>query len=211
MEQSTKHARSTNSVVNGRSADHPVDPVFLERWSPRAFKPGPIAQSVLMSLFEAARWAPSSHNGQPWRFVYAHRDTPSWEPLLGLLNEANRSWARHGSVLAFVVSKTMARRPDAHEDTPAYNHAFDTGAAWMSLALQAVRVGLHTHCMAGLDRQRAVMELSIPEGYRVEAAIVIGRLGHTDDLPQPFRDRETPSDRRPVESFAFEGSFGLPA
>src|SRR3954469_9226754 len=151
--------------ANGRIADHPIDKLFLERWSPRAFTGEPIAEADLAILFEAARWAPSAYNSQPWRFLYARRDTPNWERFLGLLNEFNRGWAQHASALVIVISKTTFTAPGATEESPALWHTFDTGSAWAYLALQASLSGWYTHGMAGFDQDLTRKELNIPEGY----------------------------------------------
>jgi nitroreductase len=189
----------------GRTADHPIAPLFLERWSPRAFTGEAIERPVLMTIFEAARWAPSSYNSQPWRFVYALRDTPAWETFLGLLVPGNQAWAKQAAVLIVTASKTtMAPRGT---EMPSYSHSFDAGAAWQNLALQATQLGWHAHGMVGLDMPRAAAELGIPDGYRVEMAIAIGRVGDKSTLPEAYQAMEAPNGRDPVASFAFEGKF----
>lgn len=199
-------APSTVSA-NGRTADHPIDPIFLERWSPRAFTGEDISETVLMRIFEAARWAPSSYNSQPWRFLYARRSSPQWAQFLGLLGEFNRSWcAQAGALVVLVSSETMVV-PGKDEPTPSYSHSFDAGSAWGYLALQATREGWHAHGMVGFDRDRAFAELGVPPGYRVEAMIAIGRHGNVESLPESLRARETPSARKPLEATVFEGSF----
>jgi nitroreductase len=194
-------------TINGRTADHPIDPIFLERWSPRAFSGEPIAQAEFLTVLEAARWAPSSFNAQPWRLLYAHRDTAYWPAFLGLLSESNRGWAARAAVLLFLVSKMHLRPRGTDHDVPSYTHSFDTGAAWAQLALQATRLGWYAHAMAGFDRERAVIELGVPPGYRIEAAVAIGRPGDASLLPESLREREIPSSRQPLSSTAFEGLF----
>jgi nitroreductase len=125
---------------NTRTADHDIDPIFLQRWSPRAFTGEAMPQDVLQSLFEAARWAPSAINIQPGRFVYARRGTAEWEPLFGALMEMNQAWVVNASVLAYAISDRFRRKPGA-EPTPNRSHSFDTGAAWACLALQASHLG----------------------------------------------------------------------
>lgn len=162
----------------------------------------PVSAGDLMRLFEAARWAPSSGNFQPWRFVYARAGTPHFERLFGLLNEGNRGWCAHAGALIVVLSKT------AFDDgRPARTHSFDTGAAWMSLALQGSAMGLVVHGMAGFDRERARTELGVPENFAVEAMIAVGHHGKVEDLEERNRARETPSSRRPVSESVFEGKF----
>ena len=103
--------------ANPRVADYAIHPQFTDRWSPRAFTGESIPEETLLSFFEAARWAPSAYNSQPWRFLYARRDTPNWERFLGLLNEFNRGWAQHASALVIVISKTTFAVPGATEET----------------------------------------------------------------------------------------------
>jgi len=192
-------------TANGRRAGHPIDPLFLERWSPRAFTGEPIPLEILMTMFEAARWAPSSYNVQPWRFLFALRDTPDWPRFLALLIEFNQSWAKNASALVIVVSATTMRQGDA--ELPSHSHSFDAGAAWAQLALQATRLGWQAHAMVGFDQARATAELNVPDGFRVEAAIAIGRPGDPASLPEKLRARETPSDRKPLAEIALEGGF----
>jgi nitroreductase len=198
--------------ANGRTADHDIDPIFLTRWSPRAFTGEPIPQEVLMSMFEAARWAPSAFNGQPWRFVYARREKPEdWAPLFGALIEYNQAWVAGASVLAFIASDRFRRRPDK-EPQPSRTHSFDAGAAWACLALQAHRLGWAAHGMAGFDPARAYAAAGLPESdFEINAAIAIGRPTDAGVLPEQFRDREVSSGRESVGSFVFEGRFGAPA
>lgn len=193
--------------ANSRHADYPIDPLFLERWSPRAFTGEPMPEDVLMTMFEAARWAPSSYNSQPWRFLFARRDTPHWPRFLGLLNEHNQAWARDASALVVLVSHSVMLPPGGQHPVPSYSHSLDTGAASAQFALQAARMGWHAHGMVGFDMDRAFAELNVPEGYRVEAAYAVGRLGDKTKLPPALQAREQPNDRRPLTETVFEGGF----
>jgi nitroreductase len=195
------------TTANDRTADHPIDKLFLDRWSPRAFTGECIPQETLHILFEAARWAPSSYNSQPWRFLYARRDTAHWETFLGLLNEFNRSWAKAAGAIVIIVSRSTMLPPGADNEVPSHSHSFDAGAAWAQLALQATLSGWHAHAMVGFDRDRAFSSLNVPAGYRVEAAIAIGKLGPKTLLPEALAAREAPSRRRPLAEIAFEGGF----
>ena len=198
-------------TANHRTADHDVEPMFLERWSPRAFTAEPMTQELLMSLFEAARWAPSAFNGQPWRFVYAHRDTPHWDRLFSILIPYNQAWVARASVLMFAVSDRF-RRAEGREPQPMYSHSFDAGAAWGYLAMQAHAMGWAAHGMSGFDVKLAYELLDIPEAeYRVEAAIAVGKPTSAEVLAEPYRSRETPSPRKRADTFAFEGLFRLDA
>ncbi len=195
------------TTANSRSADHPIEAFFLERWSPRAFTGEPIPDADLHTIFEAARWAPSSFNSQPWRFLYAKRDTPAFAKFLGLLVEFNQSWAKNASVLIIVLSKKTFAPPGKTEAKPSHSHSFDAGAAWGYLALQAARSGYAAHAMAGFDIPRAAVELNVPDDYRIEAAVAIGRLGDKSILPESIRAREQPNSRNPQSDFVFEGGF----
>jgi nitroreductase len=189
----------------GRTADFPVEKLILERWSPRAFTGDSISQDELMTIFEAARWAPSSYNSQPWRFVYGLAGTPAFETIFGLLVPANQGWAKSAAALVVIASKTtMAPRGT---EMPSYSHSFDAGAAWQNMALQATALGWHAHGMVGFDMPRAAAELGIGDGYRIEAAVAIGKQGDKSVLPEPYQAMEAPNARNPVSSFAFEGKF----
>jgi cation diffusion facilitator family transporter len=193
-------------VDSGRVADHPIDQQFLNRWSPRAFTGEEISEETVLTFLEAARWAPSSSNSQPWRFVFARRGTPHWDRLFGLLDDFNRSWAHSASALLIVISKHsyIDRRG---KEAPAPCHTFDTGTAWGYLALQASLSGWHAHGMAGFDREKAVIDLGVPAGYTVEAAVAIGKRGDKKILPEGLQSIEAPNGRRPVAEFVFEGLF----
>jgi nitroreductase len=195
------------TTANSRTAAHAIDPLFLERWSPRAFTDEPISEAQLMTLFEAARWAPSSFNVQPWRFVWARRGTGHWPRFLGLLSAYNQSWAKNAAALVILVSKTTMLPRGADKEVPSPTHSLDAGAAWENLALQAARSGWAAHGMAGFDVPRTAVELGVPSDYRVEAAIAIGRRGDKSILPEALQGREGPSDRLPLAQIVSEGHF----
>jgi nitroreductase len=196
------------SEANPRTADHPIDRLYLERWSPRAFTGEEIPDAALHTLFEAARWAPSSYNSQPWRFLYAKRGTPHWDKFLGLLNEFNQSWAKNAAALIVLVSKIpMEAPPGSGKFIASHSHSFDTGAAWAYLALEAQRLGWAAHAMVGFDIPRAAQELNVSADYRVEAAIAVGRRGDKSSLPDALAAREIPNTRNPQKDFVFEGGF----
>lgn len=186
-----------------RIADHPIAPQFIDRWSPRAFDGSEIGEDTLHTLFEAARWAPSAYNYQPWRFVWARRGDAAWDKLLGLLLPFNAGWAQHASALVFVLSDKLITAPGSDEAKPAGTASFDAGAAWGSLALQAHLLGLHTHAMAGFDHARATSELGAGDRFKVEAAVAIGRIGDKAALPEGLQAREAPSPRKPLSEIAF--------
>jgi len=184
-----------------------VDPLFLERWSPRAFDGTSITEDQLLTLFDAARWAPSAFNYQPWRFVYTQRDSAVWGEFLDLLLPFNQTWVKDAAALIFILSDTQIVAPGSTEAKPAGSNSFDAGAAWALLALQARRLGLHTHAMAGFDQARARSYFALADRYRIEAAIAVGHLGDPAQLPEPLQAREFPSDRLPVEAIAFAGNL----
>lgn len=194
---------------NPRVATHAVDPQFIERWSPRAFTGESIPQATLLGFIEAARWAPSAYNSQPWRFLYARRESADWQRYLNLLIEFNRGWAQHASALLVVVSKTSFVPPGKSEAQPAPSHAFDTGAAWGFFALQAHLAGWHTHAMTGFDKELARRELKIPAEYEIQAMVAVGKRGDAASLPEALQARETPSPRLALEAIVAEGDFSL--
>ena len=186
-----------------RTAAHSILPLLLERWSPRAMSGAPLTDAELHSLFEAARWAPSCFNDQPWVFLYARRDTEQWERFFGLLVEPNQVWCQRAGALLVVCG----RRNFAHNGKPNRTFAFDCGSAWENLALQASNMHLVAHGMAGFDYDRARTELAVPADHDVLAMVALGRPGRVEDLPEKLRAKEMPSDRRPITEFAREGGF----
>ncbi|MCJ0764913.1 nitroreductase family protein [Variovorax terrae] len=195
-------------MSNERIADVPVDGLFLDRWSPRAFDPAfELTEASLHPLFEAARWAPSAFNWQPWRFAFALRQEPRWTEFVDLLMPFNAMWAKNASALIFVASETHIKLPMAEALSPSHSHAFDTGAACALLALQARREGLYTHTLNGIHMDRIKTQLGVPSTQRVEAAMAIGKLGDRASLPERLQARETPSGRKPVAEFAVKARF----
>ncbi|AZV37641.1 nitroreductase family protein [Komagataeibacter xylinus] len=194
------------TTVPERQSDTPVDRLILDRWSPRAFTPAPIAEAELLAFLDAGRWAPSAYNSQPWRFIYARRDTPDWERFLSWLIPFNHGWAQHASALVYIASHTVMGGGQA-EPVPAPTHAFDAGAASVLIQLQACKAGWATHPVSGFDQERARSGLELPEDYALNAAIIIGRQGEAERLPNSLRAREQPSGRRALHQLAFQGRF----
>ena len=186
-----------------RTADYPIDDLFLSRWSPRAMTGEAIAEEDLLTLFEAARWAPSSYNNQPWRFLYARRDTEHWQTFFDLMVEFNQSWAKNAAVLVVFISRTHFQ----FNGEPSVTHSFDTGAAWENLALQGWRKGFVVHGMQGFDYEAARSALSIPKEFAVEAMAAIGLPADPATLPPELREKEAPSERRKLEESICEGPF----
>ena len=191
--------------MNQRHPDHAIAPMFYERWSHLSYTDDEISDAQLFRLFEAARWAPSSSNSQPWRFLYAKRSDRHFAAFHGLLAEGNRTWAAKAAALLFVLS---AKTQD-YKGTPQslVNHSFDTGAAWANFALQAHLDGWSTRAMGGFDRDAAPSVLHVPDGYTVEIAMAVGRPGPVDALPDNLQGREVPNGRRPIGEFIHNGTF----
>ena len=192
----------TTSPTN-RQTDTALDRQFLDRWSPRAFDGSTIPDADLATILDAARWAPSAYNYQPWRLLYAKRESADWARFLDILIPFNQSWAKDAGVLIIFVSEETMGSPDK----PNHSHSFDTGAAWAGVASQAHLLGYHTHGMSGIDLAKARTELGVPDGFRVEAAVAIGRIGDPATLPEGLREREVPSDRKPLDQIAYPGNF----
>jgi nitroreductase len=188
-----------------RQADHPIDKLFLDRWSPLAMSGESIPEADLMTLFEAARWAPSSYNNQPWRILFARRETEQWPVFFELLADSNKVWAHRAAALLLFISKTTFDR----NGKPSVTHSYDTGAAWANLALQGTISGLVVHGMQGFDYARARSDLGVPDEYQIEAMAAVGKPAPIDVLPENLQKRETPSDRRKLDQIVFEGLFRL--
>jgi nitroreductase len=193
-------------MKNPAPTEYPVNPLIRDRWSPRAFADKPIAPADLRSLFEAARWAPSSSNEQPWAFLVAtHNDQENFTKALQPLVEFNVNWAKHAYVLGFAVSELAF----AKNHTPNRNAHYDTGAAMSQLTTEATSRGLLVHQMAGFDADTAREVFEIPAGWEAIAAFAIGYPGDPASLPQPYREREmAPRLRKPIREFVMSGKWG---
>lgn len=184
----------------------PIHDLLARRWSPRAFDERLVEAPLLQSLFEAARWAPSSNNEQPWRFIVASKDHQSdWNRLFECLAEGNRRWALRAPVLVLSVASLHFE-----DDGKPNRHAFhDTGLATENFVLQATAQGLVAHQMAGFDVEKARVDLQIPTGYEPVAMIAVGYPGDPALLPERLREREhRPRIRRPISEWAFLGQWG---
>jgi nitroreductase len=188
-----------------REPGYPIERLFVDRWSPRAMSGEALSETELMTLFEAARWAPSCGNFQPWRFLYARRDTDFWPAFLDLLKPSNRQWAERAGALVVAISRMQFDG----DDRPCVTHSYDSGAAWQNLALQAWTSGLVAHGIGGFDYERARRVLRVPAGYAVEAMIVLGRPGDKAKLSEQLQNREHPSARKPLSETVCEGAFGF--
>lgn len=195
----------SSEVKEKRKPMYEVSSLILNRWSPRAMSGEELTDEELMPLFEAARWAPSSYNGQPWRFVYAKKNTAHWEKFFNLLVDWNKQWCKNAAVLAVVIS----RKTFEHNNQLSHTHAFDAGAAWENLALEGTSRGLAVHGMEGFDYEATRKELEIPSDYDVLAMAAIGKRGKKEELPQQMQEKEFPSTRKPLSDIIMEGKFKL--
>lgn len=189
-----------------RTPDHPIDSIYVNRWSTRAFSGEAIPDSILFSAFEAVRWAPSGGNTQPWRLIYVKRDTAQWDALFATLAERNRQWATRASALVLFVSNTLRTRAN---DQPELlrSHSFDTGAAWSNFAHQLVKLGWATRAIGGFDREAARRLYSIPDHFSLEAVIAVGKPTDPSVLPEDFAKVDKPNSRLPVKELVSEGKF----
>lgn len=192
-----------DEVQKVRKNDYSIHPLIINRWSPRSMTGEEMSKEELMPLFEAARWAPSSYGNQPWRFLYARKNTPSWPLFFELMGDFNKGWAKNASALVLVISG----KNFAHNGKPSRTHSFDAGAAWVSMALEGAGRGLVMHGMEGFDYERAKKDLSIPDDYQVEALVAIGKRAPPENLPEELQKREAPSGRKPLNEIAIEGKF----
>ncbi|MBS0629074.1 MAG: nitroreductase family protein [Verrucomicrobia bacterium] len=186
-----------------RKATYPINPLFLDRWSPRSMTSEPLSDDDLLPLFEAARWAPSSYNSQPWRILYAKRDTPEWNLFFDLLVEPNKVWCKNAAALIVMISRKTYER----NNKPSPTHRYDTGAAWMSICFEGHFRGLVVHGMSGFDYEKARQTLNVPEDYTVEAMAAIGKRAPKENLPPELQKIEEPNDRKPLNEIIFNGKF----
>jgi len=188
------------NVRGKRKPNHDIDPIFVNRYSPRALERD-MSDEDLNAMFEAARWAPSSYNNQSWRFMYATHEDSEWDVFENLMNDFNASWASRGYALVVVASKTTFD----HNGEDSVTHSFDTGAAWENFALEAARRGLVAHGMQGFDYEKAKEELDIPEGFEVEAMIAVGSEGDESELDEDMQVH--PNGRKDMDEIVTKGSF----
>jgi nitroreductase len=185
-----------------RQPDHPIAPLFVRRWSPRAMSGAPLPHGEVLRLLEAARWAPSSGNGQPWRFVVAHRDGPAFGPLHAALADGNQPWAARAAALIVVCGVTHREN-----GKPARLYAFDVGAAWMALALQGTELGVVVHAMEGFDTEKVRAIVRAPDGVEPLCVVAVGLPGDRDLLEESARGREHPNQRRPLAESVVTDAF----
>jgi len=196
-------------AVKVADPDYPVLDLIRQRWSPRAFADRPVEPGKLRQLLEAARWAPSCYNEQPWQFILATKDDPdAYDALLGCLNERNQQWAKNAPVLMLTVTRTTFTR----NDKPNRYAWHDVGLAMGNLLVQATALDLYVHQMAGIRPDKAREVYQIPDGYDVVTGVAIGYLGDPAMLPEDRRASETkPRSRKPLSDVVFEGTWGVTA
>ena len=186
-----------------REPETDVNSLFYSRWSPRVMSGKKMTKKELLPLFEAAKWAPSAFNGQPWKFVVALTKKDR-DKFMEFLVDFNKEWCKNASALVVIISNTNFE----YNGKPNPTHSFDTGAAWASLALEGARRGLVIHGMSGFDYEKAKKNLKIPKDYKVEAMCAIGRLGNKSDLPEDIASKDIPSQRKKVNEIVnFNGKF----
>lgn len=186
-------------VKENRKSANEVSPLFLNRWSPRSFEDRSVSDADLNRVLEAAHWAASSYNDQPWRFIVA-KSEEDLKTFREFLNPFNLAWAEKAPVLLLIASDTLRENGD-----PNRAHAFDAGAAWANLALQATILGLSTHAIGGFDREQAQKATNLPESYEAQAVIAIGYRGDKEALDERLQEREEPNTRKPLEDVVFYG------
>jgi len=162
-----------------------------------------ISNEELMTLFEAARWAPSSLNNQHWRFIYAERGSKYWDGFFNLLFEGNQKWCNNAAILIIMISKKKYDMKDEEIRT----RSFDAGSAWENLALQAITINLVVHPIGGFDVIKAREVAKVPYDYEIEIMIAVGKKGKKEDLSEELRKKEVMSDRKPLNQIVFEGNF----
>ena len=180
-----------------RQAD--VDDLFVNRWSPRAMTGEILSEKDVNSLFEAARFAPSSMNNQPWRFLISKRDDENWQLFFNLLTEGNQVWCKDASVLIVLISKKTLDKSGKEYKT----HSLEAGSAWQNLALQASLKNIVSHGMGGFDYEKAKSALNIPDDYKVEMMIALGKY----NKKLSDEKQEKISDRKPLNELVFKGKF----
>jgi len=190
-------------IEDYRKPDWPIEPFLYQRWSPRAMSGDDLNNEEVMSLFEAARWAPSSYNAQHWRFLYTTKGSAHWDKFLALLVEGNLAWAKNAGLLIMLVSRTTTEP----EGNPVRTYSFDAGAAWQNIALQASAMGLISHGMQGFDYDKARTDLNVPDDFSIEIMIAVGRPGEIENLPESAREREAPNSRKPLAEIIIDGGF----
>ncbi|MEA4811438.1 MAG: nitroreductase family protein [Anaerolineaceae bacterium] len=184
-----------------RKAEYPLEPLFLERWSARAMSGEAVAEKDLMTLFEAARWAPSPMNVQNWHYCYALKPSAEFDLFFSFLAAGNQEWCRQAGALIAAIDQTLN-----DDGKPVMSHRFNLGLSVENLLLQARAMNLVAHPMLGFNAENAAKGLNLPEGYEVAAMIAVGHFGEIENLSEKLQAREVPSDRKPLKDFVHRGT-----
>ncbi len=194
-----------SAIKNIRTAAYPIHAQFTERFSPRGFTAKSLAEADVLALLEAAHWAPSASNNQPWRFAYGLRGDAAFAKIAEGLVPFNRAWAEKAAALIVVASRSTVEKNGTAQPNPWAS--FDAGTAWGYLALQAHHAGLVTHAMGGFDAGILARNLNLPEGYVLHAVVAVGEHGDIEKLPEALQAREVPNSRLPLAQIAAHGEF----
>ncbi|MCC6711410.1 MAG: nitroreductase family protein [Candidatus Pacebacteria bacterium] len=189
------------NIKKYRQPNYSINPLIYSRFSPRAMSGELISHEQLLSLFEAARWAPSASNLQPWKFFYAHKETKYWATYFSFLSEFNQIWTKNAAVLVVVTAQIV------NEKGVSKTAEFDAGAAWQNLALEATNQGLIAHGIGGFDREKAAEELNLPDSYKTIAMIAIGKPGDLNQIPERMHKQEIPNQRKELAEIVQEGKL----
>ena len=188
-----------------RKSTYPIQPLILSRVSLRALSEERIPEEVLMSLFEAARWAPSSYNNQPWRYLYARRGEKAWDAMFRSLVDWNKTWCATADTLVLVLSRNNFE----HNGKTSATAQFDTGASWMNLAMEAHSRNIVAHAMQGFDYDAIKKDFKISDSFTINMMIAIGLPGNPDTLPEEMKKQEVPTDRKPLGDIISRGEFSF--
>ncbi len=183
--------------MSSRQSALPIQAQFLDRFSPRAFSGKKLTPADIETMVEAARWAPSAANKQPWHFAYAINGDANWDAFSTIPNEGNRRWCLNAGALLVLLS----------DRTASGKHSFDAGCAWGYVALQANAMGLNAHAMAGIEADAARQVLQLGEQWQVECVIAVGERGDKATLPADLAEREAPSPRKPLADILSAGAL----
>lgn len=189
--------------LNCRIPEYKVLNLIINRHTSRAMSGEEISDQELMSLFEAAKWAPSSFNSQPWRFIYVKKDSPKWSETLNIIDPYNQIWAKNGSVLILAISYKYFNYNKKISNT----HALDTGSATQNMLLQGHYMGLLVNAIAGFDYEKAKELFKINDDYEIHAMYVVGYPGDINTLPEKLQLKETKSNRKKINEFVFKDNF----
>jgi len=189
-----KQAKTKNKVLD----------LIGNRWSPRAFSPKEISSEDIETIIEAASWAPSAINEQPWRYIYAHKGTPGFDKMVDSLLPGNQAWAKNSAVLVLSIGDKNYKKTGL----PNPNYLHDNGLANANLVTQALYLGIYSHFMGGFDRERTIDSFHLNENEDPIAFIALGYLGEVDQLMEPFKTRElAPRNRKPLEAISTDISY----